>query len=124
MEAAALAAVSGTMRLRVGDALAVVSTKTGADMRHDPKVTRLYSLRKPAPNVAAFGRAGEGHTGELALIFIDIPRGIVLTAHIRSGSFADPELRRFVAAAVTHSRQIRRVRRKCGKQRARIPSKS
>ena len=30
-------------------------------MGHDPMVTRLYSLRKPAPNVAAFGRAGEGH---------------------------------------------------------------
>jgi hypothetical protein len=50
------------MRLRGRDALAVVSTKTGADMGHDPKVTRLYSLRKPAPNVAAFGRAGEGHS--------------------------------------------------------------
>lgn len=46
------------MRLRVGGALAVLSTKTGADMGQDPKVTRLYSLRKPAPNVAAFGRAG------------------------------------------------------------------
>ena len=72
METAALAAVSGTMRLRVGDALVVVSTKTGADMGHDPKVTRLYSSRKPAPNVAAFGRAGKGHS--LVLIFIDIPR--------------------------------------------------
>jgi hypothetical protein len=61
------------MRLRGRDALAVVSTKTGADMGHDPKVTRLYSLRKPAPNVAAFGRAGEGHSGALALIFNDIP---------------------------------------------------
>ena len=85
IEAAALAAVSGTMRLRVGDALVVVSTKTGADMGHDRMVTRLYSLRKPAPNVAAFGRAGEGHTGQLALIFIDIPKGKVLTAHVRSG---------------------------------------
>jgi len=97
MEAAALAAVSGTMRLRDGDALSVVSTKTGADMRHDPKVTRLYSLRKPAPNVAAFGRAGEGHTGALALIFIDVPRmshkGKALAAHVRLGSFADPDLR-------------------------------
>ena len=60
------------MRLRVGDALIVVSTKTGADMGHDRMVTRLYSLRKPAPNVAAFGRAGEGHS--LALILIGIPR--------------------------------------------------
>ena len=73
------------MRLRVGGALAVVSTKTGADIGHGPKITRLYSLRKPAPNVAAFGRAGEGHTGQLALIFIDIPKGKVLTAHVRSG---------------------------------------
>ena len=65
------------MRLRVGDALIVVSTKTGADMGqgHDRMVTRLYSLRKPTPNVAAFGRAGEGHTGALTLIFIDIPKG-------------------------------------------------
>src|SRR6476620_10597815 len=71
--------------------------ETGADMRHDPKVTRLYSLRKPAPNVAAFGRAGEGHTGALALIFIDVPRmshkGKALAAHVRLGSFADPDLR-------------------------------
>ena len=55
-------------------------------MGHDPKVTRLYSLRKPAPNVAAFGRAGEGHSGALALIFNDIPRmshqGKVLAAHV------------------------------------------
>ena len=75
------------------DALAVVSTKTGADMGHDPKVTRLYSLRKPAPNVAAFGRAGEGHSGALALIFNDIPRmshqGKVLAAHVCFGSEAD-----------------------------------
>ena len=79
------------MRLRVGDALVVVSTKTGADMGHDPKVTRFYSLRKPTPNVAAFGRAGEGHTGALALIFIEIPRmsdkGKALAAHVRLGSF-------------------------------------
>ena len=72
-------------------------------MGHDRMVTRLYSLRKPAPNVAAFGRAGEGHTGQLALIFIDIPKGKVLTAHVRSGS--DPELRGIVAAAAAHSRQ-------------------
>ena len=77
------------MRLRVGDALVVVSTKTGADMGHDRMVTRLYSLRKPAPNVAAFGRAGEGHTGQLALIFIDIPKGKVLTAHVRAGALQD-----------------------------------
>ena len=60
-------------------------------MGHDRMVTRLYSLRKPAPNVAAFGRAGEGHIGQLALIFIDIPRmshkGKVLAAHVRLGSF-------------------------------------
>ena len=31
-------------------------------MGHDRMVTRLYSLRKPAPNVAALGRAGEGHS--------------------------------------------------------------
>ena len=81
------------MRLRVGDALVVVSTKTGADMGHDRMVTRLYSLRKPAPNVAAFGRAGEGHSGALALIFNDIPRmshqGKVLAAHVCFGSEAD-----------------------------------
>src|SRR5262249_19406812 len=72
-------AVGGSMRLHVGGAVAFVSTafvstKTGADMGHDPKVTRLYSLRKPAQNVAAFGRGGEGRTGEPALIFIDIPK--------------------------------------------------
>ena len=71
-------------------------------MGHDPMVTRLYSLRKPAPNVAAFGRAGEGHTGALTLIFIDIPKRKVLAAHVRLGSFADPELRGFVAAAAAH----------------------
>ena len=58
-------------------------------MGHDRMVTRLYSLRKPAPNVAAFGRAGEGHTGQLALIFIDIPKGKVLTAHVRAGALQD-----------------------------------
>ena len=91
------------MRLRVGGALAVVSTKTGADMRHDPKVTRLYSLRKPAPNVAAFGRAGEGHTGALTLMFIDIPKRKITAVHVRLGSFADPEPRFFVAAATAHT---------------------
>ena len=47
----------------------------------------------------------------------------VPAAHVRLGSFADPELRLFVAAAAAHSRQIRHVRRKCGKQWARTPSK-
>ena len=91
------------MRLCVGDALAVVSTKMGADMGHDPMVTRLYSLRKPAPNVAAFGRAGEGHTGALTLIFIDIPKRKVPAAHVRLGSSADPEPSLFVAAAAAHT---------------------
>ena len=81
------------MRLRVRDAPAVVSTKTGADMGHDPKVTRLYSLRKPAPNVAAFGRAGEGHS--LASIFIDIPRmphkGKALAAQVGLGGSRGPQ---------------------------------
>jgi hypothetical protein len=93
------------MRLRVGDALLVVSTKTGADMGHDRMVTRLYSLRKPAPNLAAFGRAGEGHTGQLALIFIDIPQRKGTNRPCPLGLFADPELRRIVAAAAAHSRQ-------------------
>jgi hypothetical protein len=64
-------------------------------MGHDPKVTRLYSLRKPAPNVAAFGRAGEGHTGALALIFIDIPRMShkekVLAAQVGLGGSGGPQ---------------------------------
>ena len=76
---------AGQCDFALGMPLVVVSTKTGADMGHDRMVTRLYSLRKPAPNLAAFGRAGEGHTGQLALIFIDIPNGKVLTAHVRSG---------------------------------------
>ena len=91
------------MRFRVADALAIVSTKTGAEMGHDPMVTRLYSLRKPAPNVAAFGRAGEGHTGALTLMFIDIPKRKITAVHVRLGSFADPEPRFFVAAATAHT---------------------
>ena len=66
-------------------------------MGHDPMVTRLYSLRKPAPNVAAFGRASEGYTGALALIFTDIPKRKVPAAlQTLSRGF-------FVAAAAAHT---------------------
>ena len=48
-------------------------TKTGANMGHGPKVTRSYSFRKPAANVAAIVAQAMVQSGALALIFIKIP---------------------------------------------------
>src|SRR4029077_3507191 len=45
-------------------------------MGHDPKVTRSYSFRKPAANVAAYRRASEGSIWRVGIDFHQNPRNV------------------------------------------------